>query len=437
MMTNTTSTEFNEKVQGLIDGLRALAGGRTVVVNHAEDVMKKVKKLGARAKKLGLAPLEAFECETHSWVWRDEDGCKHVAYRTRVVIFGASPAVNGYAPIARLEHSKNGNVVQAFEAIDEAWRTAPADCAHCNTRRDRKNTILFREESTGKILQIGKSCAADYCRTDKSLTAYLSGCFDLFIVKDEDRPGPRRCWSTNEIAAYALAATRNAPYVSKKAAGFDEGDEATASMVRFAMGARPLPFRGDDSNGKRWDELQPTGDEWIASGYLCGFWAVDEGRSDYAWNLRTIARNRVVIEKQRDLWVSAVIAYRKATNTRIERMKAPKRLSVHLGTVGGKIRVNIAKIEKVRFFDNDFGGTWFVAARTVEGASVSWTQSTNPDRDSREGWVTATVKSHGDFKGHKQTKLSRVSVSPDVPKWTDGINVYKTKKAMEAARLSA
>jgi hypothetical protein len=35
-------------------------------------------------------------------------------------------------------------------------------CAHCNTKRVRNTTLLFRSEDTGALMQVGKECAKEY-----------------------------------------------------------------------------------------------------------------------------------------------------------------------------------------------------------------------------------------------------------------------------------
>lgn len=418
-------TTHTEALEALTEATRILSGARILVTHNPEAVITRLAKLAKRARRLGLPEPTAVEAERWT-VTRTRDGVAVKVPQVRIVIQGKAPALNGYTPIARLEHGPAGNVIQAFSEIDEAWRTAEAHCEHCNTKRGRKITILFREESTGRILQIGHSCAADYCRTDYGMLAYLAGWFDLFVPeRDEDFGGGVAGWvsdRTYEIAAFALAATREAPYLKRGSEG-----ASTADLVAFARGAKPTGH-----NAERWEELQPTADDYHAAGYLCAYWSTIDPKSDYAWNLRTIALQGYVLPKQIGLWVSAVAGYRKATQTLKTRNANAKRANEHLASVGDKIRINV-KIERCHGFETQFGYSWLIVARTAEGHRVTWTQSSNPDRDWRDGWIVGTVKRHTEYKGTQETRLSRVTTCPETPKWFDGLRVYRTKKEMLAA----
>lgn len=82
-----------------------------------------------------------------------------------------------------------------------------------------------------------------------------------------------------------------------------------------------------------------------------------------------------------------------------------------VGEVGKKIET-IVEIDEVRTFTGTYGYTYFYKLRDEAGNELVWFASRNALQNlaGSQIRIKGTVKSHGDYKGRKQTILTRVKV---------------------------
>ena len=93
---------------------------------------------------------------------------------------------------------------------------------------------------------------------------------------------------------------------------------------------------------------------------------------------------------------------------RIEKEERASKSNEWLGTVGER-QVFTLKFVSMRELDSHFGESWLVTFEDDKGNAVKWFSSRNPG-DLKEGLeyqVKGTVKKHDDYKGRRQTLLSR------------------------------
>jgi hypothetical protein len=90
-----------------------------------------------------------------------------------VQIVGETPRINGWKPVAVIEHHDEMNIIGSIPCneieIPKSYWTAKAKCEHCGHKRHRNETVLIANES-GEIKQIGRNCLADYVRGDWART---------------------------------------------------------------------------------------------------------------------------------------------------------------------------------------------------------------------------------------------------------------------------
>jgi hypothetical protein len=139
-----------------------------------------------------------------------------------------------------------------------------------------------------------------------------------------------------------------------------------------------------------------------------------KARSDYEMNLVTLMTNDVLERKHLGLVCSAVAAWQRANNMAVEYAKRREahKASVHVGTVGERMRGLPVKIEHLRALE---GGQWGprTLVKFVDEAGNILTWFASGDHDYRVGMaakIDGTVKKHDEYNSIKQTVLSRVAV---------------------------
>lgn len=80
-----------------------------------------------------------------------------------------------------------------------------------------------------------------------------------------------------------------------------------------------------------------------------------------------------------------------------------------IGQVGQRVDLEIAKCKVVTGWYNEFGITYVYKLVTADNHVCTWKTSKGIDVD-RVKKIRATVKGHSEYKGTKQTELTRCSV---------------------------
>lgn len=157
-----------------------------------------------------------------------------------------------------------------------------------------------------------------------------------------------------------------------------------------------------------------------------------EGANDYMKNLAAYARAGVVTLQGQGIVASAVASYQREEERRIEReLEATETKSIHIG--GLKQRVVLKVRFKSRFtLDGQFGTTYVHKFVVVEGehrgAQLTWFgtgplgyhevdergfESWVPAERGQTLWIKATIKGYGEYKGVKETNLTRVTLTEE------------------------
>ncbi len=203
-----------------------------------------------------------------------------------------------------------------------------------------------------------------------------------------------RVFSMREFCSYVVALARTLGFVSRK----DGGQSSTADRVMDHM--RPSPFSKD--------VIKPTDDDCIKADAALA-WACElEAKSDFDHSLRTLARHGLVERKHFGIAAYLPIAYDRNLASQVKQLKG---VSGHVGEIG-KREVFQLTVTNLRTMETAYGLTTLVSFQDGAGHTLKWFCSGEaPDTFELGAALTvkATVKAHGDFKGVKETTLSRVA----------------------------
>jgi hypothetical protein len=305
-----------------------------------------IARVSKKAEKLGLAPItyritgerpaiierhqgeryldyRVVAVEDHE----DSDGWEEVGATTlhTVEVTGEEPYLEGHRFVASIDHADTGNIVNLVpgsntEGLVAAWREAPADCSHCNLKRDRLNTYLLLTDD-GAVRQVGSTCIKDFF---PGLAGdQIARLADLWTIIDtwasdssySEYEGSTRHegWLREDVIAQAVAVVREIGFTSRAKAE-EWGKVSTANAVTDALTwkrtsyqpVRPFPVTDDDK------AQAETVIAWVE--------ALDPSPSeDYLWNLYTAVSRPVTSWKLVGIVVSAVAAWQRENVKRAER----------------------------------------------------------------------------------------------------------------------
>lgn len=449
----------------------------------------RVSKLNKRAAKLGLAPitvaktidhvkarLEVLTVDGHVngrvWdlpeniparaaKWPTKDTGERMAW-WKVEVTGEKPSLNGWSFIAVLEplETEDGavlNLVSALpgESCPAEYREIIGRCDHCHTNRRRTATFVVRHED-GSTKCVGRNCLKDFLGYHADPHT-LAGAAELLAelgalcesAGDDEWLGGGgwygdRNWDMKRWLTTAAARIRLFGWVSRGKSREDEmagiRTLATADVV-LKIYTPPNPTNHEAV--KLHEELlaaHPESEADAKTAEEAVEWAkvIPEGeRNDYLANVNLVARVGTVSRKTAGIAASILVAHARAVGREIERAKmAARPESNWIGEKGKRIAYLKVTCDKVIMRETDFGITGIHKLHDEAGNDLVWFASAGAViKEGESVWIAGTVKGHNEFRGRKETALSRVNVLTD--EFVVGLKEKEAKKAERAAKKAA
>lgn len=335
-----------------------------------------------------------------------------------VTIEGETPKVGDYEFVASIEFTDGGNFIDCapgHKAL-KAWRETDQRCEHCNASRRRKHVYMVRNINTGSFTQVGRTCLRDFLGIDDPKWIIQRFKFWREFRGDDDERGfsgfgqPK--WS--EDIRFLLAATnaciRIWGWASKGMARQDESLTATMGRIWALYGsdkysreeAAQIRAEMRDSDRELADEVV----DWVRA-------STDD--NDYMHNLRVAFADDLLLDQRRTgLAISAVSAWHRAQERELKMAKRQEQdaQSEHIGNLLTRLRGLKVRLEDRRSMgDRGYGETSLLKFRDEAGNIFSWFTGSYPNVDVGEDVVIdGTVKRHTEFRGVKETQLTRVKV---------------------------
>jgi len=368
----------------------------------------------------------------------------------RVTITGAAPRYEGWRFVGTLAHVavEAGEVLEVIravpgETVPPAFRGRGPVCDHCQLSRRRTDTFIVAHEN-GAYRQVGRNCLADFLghRDPHDLAAMaelLATAADAAEAAVDDDYGDyertgtgARYWSLRSFLTLVAACIRLNGWLSKTKA-YEYGGEPTATTAVSILLTSTRRAEFEDAGG--------TTEADLAEAEAAIDWALGLAEtadreqcelSDYLYSVNVTARAGVVEYRTAGLAASIVAVYQRERDKAAE-VKAAQKVgaaSNYVGTVGQRVDLELKLLWR-RPIDSSYGdglcflhrfvdpdgnvATWFDSTgKWVEGAGY-WHEGVFIDacwRDGETRIVRATVKRHEEYKGVKQTVLTRLAEPP-------------------------
>ncbi len=324
-------------------------------------------------------------------------------------IIGGAPVFDGWRLVADLEQrtdketGERSNIVRTARGDEcpEQYRDAPEQCLHCGTSRMRNRTFVIAHED-GRATQVGSTCLDEYLGSG-ALQSWLSwGRLEAAV----DGWGSE-IWDDDEFASYRGA-------VSEWGAAVDPADFLAAvcaeSRVHGFASSRANP---NLATGRSvWGAMQTAAHERVTDDDIARAESILDfigsgalGSGDFGRSVSTIAGSRVE-------WMDAnTLAAAYSIHAREH-----ARLDEHVphAAEGAKVVLDLEVTGKRSWFD-DAWETYKYAIEFADpdGRTIVW--FTSSPRDASGECLTigdlyrvaAKVKRLGDYRGSKQTEITR------------------------------
>lgn len=376
-------------------------------------------RLDRRAAKLGVPGLTVTFGERVEVAHRDEiTGVTRVRVHIPVTIAGETPKLAGWTFAATLDHaSEAGNVLRAVPGAPEipvAYREVGPSCDHCRLPRARRDTYLVVHDD-GRWAQVGSTCLIDFLGEDATRIAARAEFLAIARTLGEECEGfggggsDRVLW-VETILTIAAAAVTRLGWTSRKVER-ETSRPSTASDVEHELYG-PAHCRDHGKHAL----LPPTETEKAeavaALEWARGLRAEDRTLSDYEHNLVVATASETTGARNLGLLVSIIPAYRRAVERELRRRRAAE-TSIHVGTVGKREVFTATLVHRI-----EVEGTWGTSSLhkflTPEGGRLTWFATKERLDTGTTYRLRATVKRHEEFRGIKETVITRAVVEATI-----------------------
>lgn len=326
--------------------------------------------------------------------------------------------VNGWEFVATIQHNTPTNIIRSFRTeyeVPERYYTAAPVCEHCNSKRNRKDTYLIRNTETGEFKQVGKSCLKDFTKglSAESVVQYISWFDELIKGEAPSDNSYTRYYKVEEVVKLAVEAVNLYGY-QKSTGSYEEGyhgqstKQVVIDMIDGGRWAKPHEDKGFN--------IDRQGNKEKTAAVL-GFVAGMKTEYGYISNLKTLCSSDYCQSRDLGIVVSAVACYDRemeyqAKKARREAEQAKEQSSLKnewFGSLGERITVMEPEVKLLTSWETDFGTKYLYRFISDDGYVFTWKTGNFIESGSKTK-VVGTVKQHTEFRGQKQTELTRCKV---------------------------
>lgn len=394
------------------------------------ELNDKITKLNKRAARLGTAPIsvvvlstEMVEEKIPGWTLDNGDVMEWRTisreYNT-IRIDGETPMLNGWQFVATLVHGENGAIINRVPTFDtevdlSQYRDAdPSNCDHCGKDRRRVDTFVVYKAETGETKQVGRQCLKDFLGYNNPLAiaAQLERIREFFgSLRDENSVYQIRGPHMESVVSYlthVACVIRNEGWVSRKNAEFDGSNRATAdgamqNYLDYGKKENGKPIYYDLSDQDKTQALLAT--EWNKT-----HWNRDG--NEFEANMAVAFAGEFFNTRLKGFVAYGVQAWLKDRQEEIEREVKAQNPSEWQGEVKQRGVFNNLTVSAETPLEGYMGGTTYLYTMVdADGNYFKWFASKPSLEVGKTYNLKATVKKHDEWKGQKQTVITRAMVA--------------------------
>lgn len=327
-----------------------------------------------------------------------------------------------------------GEDVLYFGNIPEKYRNTSMYCEHCNSSRYRKSVMIIKDEETGKILQVGKSCVKKYLGDAFSMLGGLLLTIDEILDEEEKDfyEGGFSLWESYldkyAYLYYCLEDIKERGYI--KANTYDYNNKPVPPTSFIASEAYSKATEEELSNIINSAEIKAEIDEAIEA---YNAFVAKQGESEFSHNVQVLlAGNYIKSEYKNMIAFVPQFLIKKREFEAIKKAKEEKAEEFNsqlAGKYAGQEKEKVSfkvKLIHHRVFESMYGYDQYVNCYTFiseEGYLLQWKTQTyigeklgfnSHEEMIKKGAIfslTGTVKENKEFKGRFYTVLTRCKVA--------------------------
>jgi len=395
----------------------------TIYDSRLDKLVTRIAHFNRKAARAGIEDrVDLIISKPYEITEKDRDG-KDVIVK-KVDITFKSPVIShkGWSLLATIEHTGAGNIIRRARTdvdIPTEIKDRQPVCDHCKTIRARHDTVLIYNDETKVIAQVGKQCLRYYLGFSAMGILWRAELIGFMAeVSEYDRePGYGRGEYAIDLVTFlaqVIAVVDKYGYTSKARAMEHEidttGQQAWGILIATSKAKEYWTDRERDlEKTAATDEVQGRARllvEWLTKQ------VADRGTEQEYWsNLAVINRLGFVTYRTQGFAASIIAVYNRELGEVADR--AVKAKSEWVGQVGDKMVFTVTALMSMTV-ETVYGIQYLNKFITDEGNVLVWfTGTVKFDKDDRLR-LRGTIKAHNEYKGTKETALTRCKVVEEI-----------------------
>lgn len=373
-----------------------------------EAFEEKIEKLNRKAKKLNL-PETTYSITNEFEKEFNEGPRKFKIKFLAISIIPHEVKYGNYTFLGTIDRTQeNGLFINPVpgQTIPEKYHNSPNHCDHCNTQRYRTETFIFQDNQETK--QVGRTCLKEFFGIDpikeiellQSIYTFINESYDGYSRYDE-------YFDIHYILSIGLAHSKDFGFVSSKMA--QENDEKTSTKNEVIS----ILFPGKHPDIQAFSkEYLNKAESYTEKANEILTWAKETfiNNTEFEHNIRNIINSNSVSIKYFGYLLSLIPLHFKATQNQNEKIKI-KIKNEYYGIEKEKIQFEM-ECRSVYQMQSYYGFTTIITFINNEGYIFVWYAS-GEHNEFEKGMkynIKATIKTHKEYKGTKQTVITRAKI---------------------------
>lgn len=381
-----------------------------------KDVEKKLNRVAKKCIKHGNDFTFEVKGEEIREQYNRELGITEYHKFVLVEVDGTAK-IDNWECIAVLEVHDAGNIIRRINTeidIPERFKHTENVCEHCNSKRQRNNLYVIHNIQTDEWKQVGGSCLKLYTGglSMEYVAAYMDGITELEEFDGIVGHGKAYC-NVNDVISYAVEVINKTGYFNAQSMLPTKYIVSTLMCNRLG---RAIELINDDFKNAKLDvrmseiDFHKDGTMDVVE-QITNYYKNLEDNSEFVHNIKVMLNEKYVLPRNIGFLCYLPEGYAKYIQSEIE--KAKKVETKYFGEVGKRYKDKVIQdITLITSWETQWGYTGIYKIVLEDNSVLTWKTSNYLYLDKNEKFdkISFTVKEHKEYKGEKQTEVTRCKV---------------------------
>lgn len=380
------------------------------------DVEKKLNRVAKKCIKHGNDFTFEVKGEEIREKYDEEYGITK-CYKFILVEVDGTAKIDDWECIAVLEVHDVGNIIRRINTeieIPNRFKNTENICEHCNSKRQRNNLYIIHNVKTDEWKQVGGNCLKLYTGglNMEYITAYMDGITELEEFDGIVGHG-KAYYHVNDVLSYAVEVINKTGYFNAQSM---LPTKHIVSVLMHNTFEKAIEYINKDFADAKLDVRVSSFDlhkkdtnDTVEK--IVEYYKNVEDDSEFIHNIKVMLNEEYVLAKNFGFLCYLPMGYAKHIEKEIE--KAKRIETKYFGEVGKRYKDKvILSVTLVTSWETQWGYTYIYRIVLEDGSVLTWKTSNGLylDKDEEFDKISFTVKEHKEYKGEKQTEITRCKV---------------------------